>query len=129
MANALHDPKLDPRLFATPRHPPHSTTAAPPHSAGQPYYLSVPAPAHLSQPAPPGAALDPALEQTSPTGPETSPDDDEHDDEGDVHSPHETPGSAKSPGDVKRPRACDSCRGLKVRGSPSAAAAARADAN
>jgi hypothetical protein len=31
------------------------------------------------------------------------------------HSAHNTPGSGKSPGDFKRPRACDSCRGLKVR--------------
>lgn len=29
-------------------------------------------------------------------------------------STHETPGSTKSPGDFKRPRACDSCRGLKA---------------
>lgn len=31
------------------------------------------------------------------------------------NSTHDTPGSAKSPHDLKRPRACDSCRGLKVR--------------
>lgn len=30
-----------------------------------------------------------------------------------IRRAHETPG--KSPGDFKRPRACDSCRGLKVR--------------
>jgi hypothetical protein len=32
-----------------------------------------------------------------------------------TNSAHGTPGSAKSPADLKRPRACDSCRGLKVR--------------
>jgi hypothetical protein len=32
-----------------------------------------------------------------------------------MRSAHHTPGSTKSPGDFKRPRACDSCRGLKVR--------------
>jgi hypothetical protein len=147
MANNLHDPKLDPRLFAPPRNQPY--TAVPQHNASQPYYLSTPThqqPPHLSQTTPLGAALDPALEQTSPTGPEASQDEDEHEDDGDqdgyvmsylarknkhpssyiahwdhngkltrVNSMHATPGSAKSPGDMKRPRACDSCRGLKVR--------------
>ncbi|KAI4618920.1 hypothetical protein J4E83_005871 [Alternaria metachromatica] len=65
----------------------------------------------LSQPAPLGNILDPALEQTSPTAPGTEHDDDDHDD---AHE-HDTPGSGKSPADLKRPRACDSCRGLKVR--------------
>jgi hypothetical protein len=32
-----------------------------------------------------------------------------------IVSAHGTPGSGKSPADLKRPRACDSCRGLKVR--------------
>jgi hypothetical protein len=84
MANNLHDPKLDPRLFAPPRNQPY--TAAPPHGASQPYYLSASAlqqPPHLSQNAPLGAALDPALEQTSPPGPEASQDEDEHDEDGD----------------------------------------------
>ncbi|KAI4913954.1 hypothetical protein J4E90_005674 [Alternaria incomplexa] len=68
----------------------------------------------LSQPAPLGNILDPALEQTSPTAPGTEHDDDDHDDHDDAHE-HDTPGSGKSPADLKRPRACDSCRGLKVR--------------
>ncbi|KAF1846324.1 uncharacterized protein K460DRAFT_286653 [Cucurbitaria berberidis CBS 394.84] len=115
----MADP-IDPRLYASSL-PPHtqSYTPAPQHNAGQPYYLpsgSQHQAPQLSQPAPLSHALDPALQQTSPTGPEASLDEDEQDDEGDHDgSAHETPGSTKSPGDFKRPRACDSCRGLKVR--------------
>ncbi|KAH7120833.1 hypothetical protein B0J11DRAFT_532686 [Dendryphion nanum] len=68
--------------------------------------------------APPPSNLDPALDQTSPIhsnhGHAGSPPD--HHDDDDMHDGTlETPGSAKSPDDLKRPRACDSCRGLKVR--------------
>ncbi|KAF1944957.1 hypothetical protein EJ02DRAFT_339766 [Clathrospora elynae] len=97
-----------------------------PPKAGQPYYLpsptapqhQAPQPSQLSQLSQlsHAASLDPALEQqTSPTYPAASPDDDEQEDDGDHNGAHGTPGSAKSPGDFKRPRACDSCRGLKVR--------------
>ncbi|KAH8723755.1 hypothetical protein GQ44DRAFT_740750 [Phaeosphaeriaceae sp. PMI808] len=97
-------------------------------NAGHPYYL--PTPTHHQQQQQQqqqhqqpshtaslnlNSALDPTLEQTSPTGgPEVSQDEEEeeHDDDGEHHA---TPASAKSPGDIKRPRACDSCRGLKVR--------------
>jgi hypothetical protein len=83
----MADP-IDPRLFASSLPPRQNYTAAPqPAAAGHPYYLSTPThqqPPHLSQPAPLGAALDPALEQTSPTGPGASPEDYEHEeDEGD----------------------------------------------
>jgi hypothetical protein len=83
----MADP-IDPRLFASSLAPRQTYTAAPQHNAAHPYYLANSAPQqspHLAQPAPLGAALDPALEQTSPTGPEASPDEyDEHeDDEGD----------------------------------------------
>lgn len=115
----MADP-IDPRLYASslpPRSQPY--TAAPPNTTGQPYYLSASAhqqqPPHLSHAAPLGAALDPALEQTSPTGPASPEEEDERDDGGDHDGTHATPGSAKSPGEAKRPRACDSCRGLKVR--------------
>jgi hypothetical protein len=80
----MADP-IDPRLYASsipPQNQPYP--AQPPNNAGQPYYLSTPTnqqPAHPSQP-PLGAALDPALEQTSPRGPERSPDEDEHGDDG-----------------------------------------------
>ncbi|KAF2822633.1 hypothetical protein CC86DRAFT_300327 [Ophiobolus disseminans] len=91
---------------------PPSYTAAPPHNAGHPYYLAAhQQPPQLSQTAPLGAALDPALDQTSPTGIDASQDEDEHDDDDGDHDVHATLGSAKSPGDSKRPRACDSCRG------------------
>jgi hypothetical protein len=83
-------------------------------------------------PAAPPSALDPALEPSPTDHQVTSPDDEDDDQEGDHDgyvaaycapitpytdggSAHATPGSAKSPGDLKRPRACDSCRGLKVR--------------
>lgn len=141
----MADP-IDPRLYASSVPPrAQSYTSAPQHNAGQPYYLPATtqhqAP-QLSQPAPLSNALDPALEQTSPTGAEGSQDDDEDGEDGEdgdhdgyvmpratpaarhqlssqwmlTHesSAHETPGSHKSPGDFKRPRACDSCRGLKV---------------
>ncbi|KAF2875921.1 hypothetical protein BDV95DRAFT_285689 [Massariosphaeria phaeospora] len=82
-----------------------------------PYYL--PTPIHAPPPPAPPSNLDPALEQTSPADHDASPDDDDDDidHEGDHDGTHETPGSARSPGggDFKRPRACDSCRGLKVR--------------
>jgi hypothetical protein len=84
----MADP-IDPRLFASSLPPRQTYTAAPQqHSAAHPYYLAASAhqqPPHLAQPAPLGAALDPALEQTSPTGPEASPDDydEREDDEGD----------------------------------------------
>ncbi|KAH7377266.1 hypothetical protein BKA66DRAFT_422207 [Pyrenochaeta sp. MPI-SDFR-AT-0127] len=130
----MADP-IDPRLFASSLPPrTQSYTSASQHNPGQPYYLPSPtqhqAP-QLSQPAPLNNALDPALEQPSSAGPDASQDEDEHDDEGDhdgrtpsnayqgmlTHrsSTLEASGSAKSPGDFKRPRACDSCRGLKVR--------------
>ena len=138
----MADP-IDPRLYASSLPPrSQSYTSTPQHNAGQPYYLPT-ATQHqapqLSQPTPLSSALDPALEQTSPTGPEVSQDEDEQDEDGDhdgyviplattaaynqlssegmlthASSAHETPGSTKSPGDFKRPRACDSCRGLKV---------------
>lgn len=82
----MADP-IDPRLYASsipPRNQPYP--AQPPSNAGHPYYLSTPthqqAP-HLSQ-TPLGAALDPALEQTSPRGLDASPDEDEHEDDGDL---------------------------------------------
>ncbi|CAO2649911.1 Nn.00g012030.m01.CDS01 [Neocucurbitaria sp. VM-36] len=114
----MADP-IDPRLYASSLPPrSQSYTSTPQHNAGQPYYLPT-ATQHqapqLSQPTPLSNTLDPALEQTSPTAPEVSQDEDEHDEDGDHDGAHETPGSTKSPGDFKRPRACDSCRGLKVR--------------
>ncbi|KAF2002044.1 hypothetical protein P154DRAFT_431586 [Amniculicola lignicola CBS 123094] len=97
----------------------------------QPYYLPTATTLHQHPPPPlahaPPSALDPALEQTSQqTSPATvgrdahgaEDDHDDDDDEGDHDLTHMTPGSAKSPGDFKRPRACDSCRGLKVRCDP-----------
>jgi hypothetical protein len=116
-ALAMADPMLDPRLFSSSLSTPsQSYTAGPPQTGGHPYYHS----AHHQQPPQLGAShaarLDPALGQTSPTGAESpDDDDDEQDDNGEAHA-HATPGgSAKSPGDLKRARACDSCRGLKVR--------------
>ncbi|CAN9135900.1 hypothetical protein CUC08_Gglean003025 [Alternaria sp. MG1] len=128
----MADHEIDPRLFASassvqPSRP-QIYTSAQQQNTGHPYYLPSPTAQHhaqslpqppqlsqLSQPAPLGNILDPALEQTSPTGPEASHDDDDHEDDGDHDGAHGTPGSAKSPADLKRPRACDSCRGLKVR--------------
>lgn len=116
----MADP-IDPRLFASSIPPrPQSYTSGPQHNAGQPYYLPSPTQhqgpgAQPSQPPPLSNALDPALGHPSPSGPEASHDEDDHEDDGDHDGTLETPGSAKSPGDFKRPRACDSCRGLKVR--------------
>ncbi|KAF2791301.1 hypothetical protein K505DRAFT_280972 [Melanomma pulvis-pyrius CBS 109.77] len=132
----MADP-IDPRLqqYAASL-PPH--TLSQPYTSGpalttgghQPYYLPAPTQAHQHShpnlnahpplaPAAPPSTLDPALEQPSPADHgEPSPDDDDADDdepEGDHDVAHETPGAAKSLGDLKRPRACDSCRGLKVR--------------
>lgn len=100
----------------------------PQQSVGHPYYL--PASTSQQQPPPPpppsqaqaqpqpphnSSSLEAALQQTSPQGPEGSHDEYDHDDEGDHDGAHATPGSAKDGADFKRPRACDSCRGLKVR--------------
>jgi hypothetical protein len=117
----MADP-IDPRLFSSSLQPQAQTYTAGPQqqqqqqSAGHhPYYhaaIQQPSRLSLSHASP----LDPALNQTSPTGPQASQDEeDEHEDDGEDHDVHATPGSAKSPGDIKRPRACDSCRGLKVR--------------
>ena len=120
---------IDPRLFSSslPAQS-QSYTAAPQQNGGHPYYLAAQQqPTQQLQTSAP-QALDPALGQTSPAGPDGSQDDDDHDDDGDHdhdhdhdhnhdhdHDVHATPGSSKSPDDIKRPRACDSCRGLKVR--------------
>ncbi|KAF2186429.1 hypothetical protein K469DRAFT_706396 [Zopfia rhizophila CBS 207.26] len=119
----MTDPNLDPRLFASALPPrnlsqPYPSGAALQNSAPghQPYYLPTathPQPPQHTQAAPPD--LDPTLEQASPAGHEGSDDENDHEPEGDHEIAHNTPGSAKSPGDFKRPRACDSCRGLKVR--------------
>jgi hypothetical protein len=83
----MADP-IDPRLYA-PSLPPRSQpyTTAPQHNASHPYYLSTPTHQqgrHVSQQTTPlGPTLDPALAQTSPSGPEASPEDDEHDDDDD----------------------------------------------
>lgn len=97
-----------------------SYTSQPQQNVGHPYYLPTsgpqqPAP-QLSQP-PLSTSLDPALQQASPQIPEADHDEYENDDEGDHDGIHATPGSAsaKDSADFKRPRACDSCRGLKVR--------------
>ena len=78
---------IDPRLYASSLPPrTQSYTAAPQHTAAQPYYLPS-ATQHqsptLAQPGPLSGALDPALEQSSPPGPEGSHDEDEPDDEAD----------------------------------------------
>lgn len=109
---------IDPRLQSFSSLPPRSLapqsyTSGPPQplqNSSTPYYLPNPSNAHPAlQSGPP--QIDPALDQTSPTGP---PVDESHDEE-DLEEAHDTPGSTKSPHDLKRPRACDSCRGLKVR--------------
>jgi hypothetical protein len=103
------DPQIDPRLFAASL-PPRTqsyTAAAPPHpTAGHPYYFAQQpqqqqqqqqAPPALSQHAPHAlGALDPTLQQTSPTGPEDEHDDDEHDDDDGyaMHALHLCRGSA-----------------------------------
>lgn len=109
---------------------PQAYASQPQQNVGHPYYLPASAPqplrAQLSQPPPPPALssnIDASLQQTSPQVPEGSHDeydhdhdhDHEQDDDGDHDGAHATPGSAKDAGDFKRPRACDSCRGLKVR--------------
>ncbi|ORX96806.1 hypothetical protein BCR34DRAFT_669144 [Clohesyomyces aquaticus] len=117
---------IDPRLQYASSLPPPQRALNPQYPPGpqlqtsqqshQPYYLPATShsqPPHLAQ-APPPSNLDPALEQTSPHGLEP-PSDEPDDSEADHDGVHDTPGSAKSPGDLKRARACDSCRGLKVR--------------
>ncbi|KAF2469107.1 uncharacterized protein BDR25DRAFT_51123 [Lindgomyces ingoldianus] len=119
----MADP-IDPRLQYASSLPPRTLSQSYPvgpalqNNAGthQPYYLPATThsqPPHLAQ-APPPSNLDPALEQTSPAGLE-GPSDEHDDSDVDHEGTHDTPGSAKSPGDLKRARACDSCRGLKVR--------------
>ena len=96
----MADHEIDQRLFASassvqPSRP-QIYTSAQQQNTGHPYYLPSPTAQHhaqslpqppqlsqLSQPAPLGNILDPALEQTSPTGPEASHDDDDHEDDGD----------------------------------------------
>ena len=100
--------QIDPRLFASASTVPPRTqlysTAAPQQNTGHPYYLPSPTAQHhtqshphphahhqsqtpqLSQPAPLTNILDPALEQTSPAGPEHDHDDDDQDDDGDSES-------------------------------------------
>lgn len=106
---------LPPRTQAYPQTPQPAYAQTQHGTAAHPYYLPTSASAH-QQPPPLANSL---LHHTSPIGPGASPDDDDHDDHddggGDHDGTHATPGSAKSPGDFKRPRACDSCRGLKVR--------------
>ncbi|XPS81629.1 hypothetical protein M3J07_013590 [Ascochyta lentis] len=119
---------IDPALFSPldgagkdqTRAPSYATQPQP--NVGHPYYLPAstpqPQPAQLSQPPP--SSVDPALHQTPPNAPDGDDDDDDDDnydqgDPGEHNGLHATPGSAKDAGDFKRPRACDSCRGLKVR--------------
>lgn len=93
-------------------------TSQPQQNVGHPYYLPTSTtqqqPSQLSQPTL-SNSLDPALHQTSPNIAGRDHDEYEQEDEGDQDGTHATPGSAKDAGDFKRPRACDSCRGLKVR--------------
>ncbi len=79
---------IDPRLYATSLPPrTQSYTSAPQHNPGQPYYLPSPTQHQsppLSQPTPlSNTPLDPALEQTSPSGREGSHDEDDDGDDGD----------------------------------------------
>jgi hypothetical protein len=131
---------IDPALFS----PFDSKDSAQPYAAqpqqqvGHPYYLP-PSAAHqhqhqhpqqhqhhrpeLSQPPALGSSTHAALQQTSPHVSEGFHDeyeleqdqDDDGDHDHDHDGTHATPGSAKDAADFKRPRACDSCRGLKVR--------------
>ncbi|KAF2110982.1 hypothetical protein BDV96DRAFT_583205 [Lophiotrema nucula] len=113
---------IDPRLYGSSL-PPRSASLS--YSSGpalqnngpSPYYTTTHPQPQPPQFAPPPNNLDPALggAQTSPQDHVGTPDDHDEDLEGDHDGAHETPGSARSPGDFKRPRACDSCRGLKVR--------------
>ncbi|KAH6639320.1 hypothetical protein C7974DRAFT_129000 [Boeremia exigua] len=119
---------IDPALFSPfdgkEHAQPQPYAPQPPPNVGHPYYLPASAPqqqsqqSQSSQPSQPPPArthsLDAALQQTSPPVPEGS--HDEYDpDDGDPDGAQATPGSAKDAADFKRPRACDSCRGLKVR--------------
>lgn len=130
----MADPNaIDPRLQFASSLPPRSLAQQPypgvpalhnASAAGQQPYYNLPTTSSIhphSQPppisqAPPPSNLDPALAQTSPIhgGHDLAASPIDHDEE--LHDgTQETPGSAKSPEDLKRPRACDSCRGLKVR--------------
>lgn len=125
---------IDPALFSPfdgkdsaqsqPQPQSQSYAPQPQQNVGHPYYLPASAPQQQQppqqsqlppHPPPQSSSLDPVLQQTSPHAPEGSHDEYEHDDDGDHDGLHATPGSAKDAADVKRPRACDSCRGLKVR--------------
>jgi hypothetical protein len=87
----MADSQIDPRLFAGPSSLPPSTqlytSASQQQQQQNPYYLPAtqhqqpPQLSQLSHPAPLGA-FDPALEQTSPTGPEASHDDEDQEDDG-----------------------------------------------
>ena len=97
-----------------------SYTSQPQQNVGHPYYLPTSAPQQQQQPPqlsqpPLNNSLDPALHHTSPNVPEGDQEEYEQEEEGDHDGTHATPGSTKEVGDFKRPRACDSCRGLKVR--------------
>jgi len=80
----MTDP-IDPRLQFTnaPARKPYAPQVSQPlQSNPSPYFLPTPNTARSQPPpsAPGPASIDPALEQTSPTGPETSHDEDDHDD-------------------------------------------------
>ncbi|KAF2815915.1 uncharacterized protein BDZ99DRAFT_125563 [Mytilinidion resinicola] len=103
---------IDPRLYGAQLHTApqgYSNNAGLQNNgaAQQPYYLP-PTTTQKHQPA--LGALDPALERPSPSLREPS-SDIENSVEGDSHDRS----NGRSPIDLKRPRACDSCRGLKVR--------------
>lgn len=115
---------IDPALFSPfdgkDNAQPQSYASQPQQNVGHPYYLPTSAPQQqppqLSQSQPPlSNSLDPALQQASPHDPERNHDEYEQEDDGDHDGTRATPGSAKDGNDFKRPRACDSCRGLKVR--------------
>ncbi|EON67375.1 hypothetical protein W97_06628 [Coniosporium apollinis CBS 100218] len=86
---------------------------APDDALPQPYFL--PPGAHQHQPL--AGALDPALEARSVKAPPPEDTPDDHVVPALEEQPHDEPGSAPAnpASDAKRPRACDSCRGLKVR--------------
>ncbi|KAF2010676.1 hypothetical protein BU24DRAFT_427787 [Aaosphaeria arxii CBS 175.79] len=119
---------IDPRLHYPSSLPPRTlpqsypTNSAALQSAAtaaqQPYYnlptSAHPPPPQLSHSSP--SNLDPALGQTSPTVNDGTPDN--HDDGGhniERDGSHDEHPVGISSTDMKRPRACDSCRGLKVR--------------
>lgn len=92
----MADPAIDPRLQQFSSLPPRSLApqsyaaapAQPLQHSATPYYLPA---ANNAQPRP--SNIDPAFEQTSPTGPEESHDEDDHDD-GELdgyHAPHASP--------------------------------------